>query len=173
MKIQSRLFQFNEDKALLVVASRHLVEFYVAKNGEIEKVDEFQNPKPTYSDREGFFETSTGGGFVYENLKNYSENKMVKGLERKILDFLKEGIDEIFLFSPKNMSAMIEEYLPSQASQITQMHIYGNFVGVHPFELLRKIEDVYSDSVVEKVPSKLEALKILQKSARARRVVGE
>jgi hypothetical protein len=83
-----------------------------------------------------------------------------------------EDIREIYLFSPEYMSGMILDYLGSPVCSAFNMLLKGNFTGRHPYELLKKIQKTYRESVGQKVPSRLEAFKILEKAKKAQAVMG-
>ena len=170
MKISQSLPQFVRIKALLVVSGDQSAQFYVCQKGDIKLSERFAIPKPTYEDREGFSMRSGHGrmfssGSALKDFKNYIQQKFSKKLAVSVRDILKaENIGEIFLFSPQYAAGFILSKWPKYATGMMRMCVWGNFIDSHPLDLLKKIQEVYEESLGMKVPRSREAIKILDKA---------
>jgi hypothetical protein len=145
MKISENFFQFPK-KSIIVISGSYSAEIYYAYDGSIDKIESFKIEAPSYSDREGFF-TRSGRGMVYGsgsvNEENKKENigKFLKELKDKIDNSIKDySFDESYILTPKHIKNEIKKYLPEKLKQKSVKFIEGNFVEMHPFSFIKKIE---------------------------------
>ena len=141
------LSQFKNKKALLVVTGLHEADFYIAKDGNLQKTGDFKLLNPHYSDKEGFFERSGHGrvletGSVLETNKIEIRHRFLKGMD-KILDSIvkRQKITDIYLFSPNFVVNELTQLLPKEDRKKIRYIFIGNYTHMHPFQLLAKIKD--------------------------------
>jgi len=166
MKISKEFFQFSKPSLVLVTGS-HSAEIYYSYQGEIIKVDSFKTENPVYSDKEGFFTRAGGGvrcgsGSVLEINKGEILKKFVRELKSRIEKILQEKtVEEVFLFQPRHLKKIINDELDSTIKDREWSMIEGNFIGHHPFDLIKMIQG----KIQEKKPilASESALKILKK----------
>lgn len=164
MLIEKNLPQFNNEKALLVVASEHIVKFYLAANGKIEDIDSFELSNPQYTDREGFFESSLFSGSAYEAKKDYTKKKLYHQLIEKMKEAQnKFFFQSFFLFSPDSSVRGICEELPNEFSKILKFILVGNYVSEHPFKLLKRIKAKIVEFSEQGLIAGYEARKLLER----------
>ena len=151
MKISQELPQFEGRKGLIVVTGEQEGEFYFASNGEIRKIDSFRFEEPTYSDREGFFESRNkgkvyGSGSVYEpkkqRIRTEFKRRMKKNLEPICRNY---KIDELHVFSPNYMKNFTQEAIKEIFHKKPDFLYEGHYHQVHPFELLKVINKQKSE----------------------------
>ncbi len=165
MKITRDLPQFQNQKALIVVTGLHEADFYIAKNGRIEKIGEFKLLYPHYSDKEGFFETAGHGrvlesGSVLETNKVEIRHRFLKEMDKILDDIIKrKGITDIYIFTPSTIKDELKKLLPKDDRKKIKHAFEGNFTKLHPFQLLSMIQA--KEKIGWNVPVKAEAKKIL------------
>jgi len=177
MIISQQLPQFFTKRALLVATSKQKAIFYSAFGGEIEKISEFEIPRPRY-ENEGFF-VSSGKGQTFsvgavreiriENIKKKFLKKFKEELE-KIKKQDNNNFSQIFLFAPSYLISDAKKILSEILTKTKiEMAFEGNYNHSHPFDLLRKIDTFLEKKIEEKKQNKLspEAKKILAKSTTA------
>ncbi|MBD3300130.1 MAG: hypothetical protein GF347_02150 [Candidatus Moranbacteria bacterium] len=177
MQISKKLPQFNLKTALFIVTSKKEALFFVANQGKLKKIRELQIEKPTYSDKEGYFETSGKGNAPKgQTFKSGATQKDKDRLMKKELIFkiLKEmnrikkntHFDLVYLFSPDYMLGDLEPKLKKDESIKIHKRFEGNYIKSHPFELLK----ILNQNIEKKLKSKRgkpvteEERKILDKS---------
>lgn len=144
--IEENLYQFDQEKSLLVLTGEQSAKFYLAHQGTIEELSLMNILNPVYSDREGFFGRMVGrtlisSGATYEQPKRYVHNKFTSKLKStiKVIDE-QQRIDTIYLFSPKFMLNEILHNLTNDMRNKIKWTISGNLLDKHPFELIKRIE---------------------------------
>ncbi|MBD3282598.1 MAG: hypothetical protein GF387_03285 [Candidatus Portnoybacteria bacterium] len=179
MQISKKLPQFNNEKAILVIAGMYGADFYNASDGVIEKVDEFRISEPTYSDREGHFQVKGrgkrfGSGSVYEPKKQKVINVLLNEFDKHFDDIVSSG-DSFYLFSPEYISNEFEKEISDKFKKKIKRVIHGNYLGEHPFSFLKKLGKIQDKEASRKkvVPTPKEAWKILKKSKVARKIIGK
>ncbi len=166
MIISEKLIQFNK-KSLFIVAGRRKSDFYLAFNGEINKIDSIETEGQTYSDNEGFFMRLGhgrffGAGSVLEENKKEIERKFLKQIKEKTEDiFRKENIEEIYLFASGYIENSFPNYLNDNMRNSITFSFRGNYVKEHPFELIKKIENKMEGKKTKFISES--AMKILRK----------
>ena len=177
MKISQELPNFDDEKALLVVTSKRVADFFVASKGVIKKLKSFEIPDTWVSGKEDFSERS-GSGMVYgsgglnESQKEKIRQKFLIELKKEIKQMIpKYKIESIYLFSPNYLINSIREALPNSAVKKIKGFLKGNYCSHHPFELLEKIKDKLIKEEKKAVFISPDAAKILKKSAKARKVI--
>ena len=149
MKIPNNLPQFEDSKTLIMVTgSKAEAHFYLAYNGEVEKLDSFKMEDRTYSDKEGFmqkgmFGRTMGSGFVLEAKKKKIQDDFIKNL-RKHLEKIKDRneIGSLYLFSPSHIKNRIKDAIPHPMDKKIKMVAQGNYQNEHPMKLIEKIKDI-------------------------------
>lgn len=149
MKITKKLHQFTGEKALVIMTGMQEADFYIASDGEINKIDSFKIEKIHFSDNEGFFGRAGNGGkvassgsvkeplkkeYLQEFLKNFKSH--IKNIENK------DGITSVYLFTPDYLYKMTEEALPKKLQNRIKFIAKGNYLHESPFELIEKIKHV-------------------------------
>jgi hypothetical protein len=158
-KIESGLYQFSDEKALLVVTGKQNGRLFFANKGNIKEVDEAFIPTQRYSDDEGFFGLNGGGhsatGSPKESKDVETKHKFMRVISAKIKKAIKENdVDCIYLFSPNYEITELKETLPKAAQNMIKLSFMGNFVKFAPDMLLTKIS-----AKMEKKGSGTESLK--------------
>lgn len=157
MIIEKNLPQFDRDKVLLLITGEQDGKIFLAHQGRIAEVAQLTVQDPVYSDREGMFRR----GAVYESKKEHVQEKFVGRLAALAEEiYEKNKFDQIFLFSPAYMSKGIMSALPKKFSSMVAINLKGNFIGQHPFLILKKIkkeiEKTYDSSLLaQDEPKKL------------------
>jgi len=141
MKISRELPQFSKP-AMLVVAGLFQADYYLASNGEIERVSTFVIEKDHYSDRESF---GHRGSIAFES--GDKEGKMKKFFNqefvRQFRDHFKTAcmgnkIQKVYLFAPDSVMTQLKKSISGQTRAPLQA-MEGNFSKEHPFKLLEKL----------------------------------
>jgi protein required for attachment to host cells len=149
MKISSKLPQFTKERALIIVAGIYDAIFYLAGQGEINRVTEFEfdkvkyeNEKDTYLKTDGT--VSVRGGISYENdYQKIAADEFAKNFRDTInKSFKKEKIDSIYIFAPdKNINRIPELLLENLKAKI-KLKKEGNYLKKHPFEIIEMIKEL-------------------------------
>lgn len=154
MQISNLLPQFDEEKTLLVVLGRKAGIFYYAHQGELEKLEDFDVELESYTDREGFFESSwrgktTGSGAPLKDNQKHLKTKFLKTVTEKLADLaIQNDIKAIYLFSPKDLIPPVLEAIDSDGKikkEIVRETIPGNMTKKHPTELLKLISELLEE----------------------------
>lgn len=145
MKISQTLPQFVKEIALFIVTGSKEADFYVAQDGEINKVDSFLIEKPEYSDREDFGRGG-GSGRVFETGAKIEHMK--KNMEKEFLAALKQKVQvltnahtftQVYLFAAHTVLKEAEAELPTAIKSKIKRTFPGNYHKEHVFKLLEKI----------------------------------
>jgi hypothetical protein len=151
MLISQHFPQFTGKKILFVVASRQNGKFFIVGDGQIEEKDSFSVEAPTYSDNEGHFETRRsrgvrgmvqkmfGGGVPREDTKEKVEKDFLKEFEEHFKKIWDDEFDEVYLFASPYVINDIPDLLSQQQQEKITQRIEGNYIKIHPFDLLKKI----------------------------------
>lgn len=173
MKIPKDFPQFKNRNALIVVTGMHEADFYIAKNGGLEKIGDFKLLFPCYSDKEGFFEHAGHGrifetGSVLEVDKIETRHRFLKETD-KILDsiVMKKDIADIYIFTPDFLKKELKGLLPKEDRKKVRFVVSGNYTHFHPLQMLEIIKQ--KERIGWKVPLKKEARKILLKIQEAKK----
>lgn len=149
MKIPLHLEQFKEERALLLVTGKQDAVIYKASEGFLEKVDSFKIPRPHYSDNEGRFGQSRGGGkkskgAVQGGVREIQDKDIIRDFLHELNIHLKKvgtaGISAVYLFTPSQIKNMISEALPVELKANIKAIIEGNYFTFSPIALLGKLE---------------------------------
>lgn len=169
MKIPNEYPKFIDESALIIVSGRENGVFYNAKKGIIEKVTEFGEREPKYSDREGFFMRLGGGRFlgsgsVYESKIKTVEKRFMSDFHKEFINYVNHNdIDQVYFFAPKFMHGYLCNEIPDKYHDIIKYQFDGNYQKEHPLKLLKKIGDEIEREHPGPVPVKKEARKILSR----------
>lgn len=171
MEISRHLPQFNNENVLLIVTGDTDAKIFLARNGTLKTLADFEVAKPHYQDREGHFKTRSNdppgsalrSGAVYENNKEF----VLKNFLHEFSAHLKrvtrgEKITRVFLYTPATLKIPIRKILPKNLRDRLELLFEGNFFDLHPFELLNKIVQAKKEKTV--VPTSEEAKKILERA---------
>lgn len=166
MKIPREFPKFQGKNALIVVTGLHEADFYIAKDGFLEKIGDFKLLFPRYSDKEGFFEHAGHGrifetGSVLEKDKIEIRHRFLKEMD-EILDqvVMKRDITDIYIFTPDFLKKELKELLPKEDRKKIRYIIKGNYTHLHPLQVLEIIGK--KEKIGWKVPLSEEARKILK-----------
>ena len=173
MKISNNLPQFENETVLIVVSGKQDAIFYLAKNGELFKVESFKVDRPKYDDVQGHFETSAKTGKHGQTMRagspfdpTHMEEKAVTQYLQKLQEELEgvqqhHNITQLFIFAPSYVKHEVEKRMPYALQDKKQLMIEGNYYEEHPFELLERIQKKQHKEPVR--PIKEAARKILDK----------
>ena len=144
MKITKTLPQFAKETALLIVTGTEEADFYLARDGSLDKVAAFKVAKSHYSDREDF---GRQGSVVFESGDKFSQRK--KMFRRDFLQGVKDNLKHIasghadisvvYLLTPAEVKKDLTAALPTKFKSKVKKVISGNFHKEHPFVWLEKI----------------------------------
>lgn len=146
MHISKDLPQFENTKVLVAVLSSKDAKFYVASNSIMEELESFRLDEPKYSN------DWTVRGVNSDKISS-SRNSAYRSRKNSILtDFLHEfskhlsgvvnkfPISKTFIFCPSYMDRRIRAVLTTGVKKSLVAVYHGNYVKMHPFELLEMIE---------------------------------
>jgi len=165
MKISENLPQFNNQKALFIVAGKQEAVFYFVADSQAEELKRIRLHKPKYSDKEGYFQRKGrgrifGSGSVLETKNRKLRKDFIKELNNNLQDILgKRDVEEIYLFSPSHMMKSIKKSLPASAFKKLKQSYKGNYCEAHIFKILKKLEA--KPKII--IPKSKEALKLLKR----------
>jgi len=147
MKISSELPQFEDQKSLLIVASRQDARFFIAHDGEIVKKGEIHIRTPRFSDESGKYAKRGGRGRfsgitqARASLKKNAEEELLNELVEKAGIIFDDDIEKIYLFASPYVVNDIPKKMNKDMKNAIVKSIKGNYTKEHPFELLRMILD--------------------------------
>ncbi len=147
MKISDNFPILQKANALFLVTGKQSAIIYRLRKGEISERETIEIKTPTYSDKEGRFESRgargrlQGSGSVYDSNKTYIQENFLKNLLKELKN-IKLSYDSIYLFAPKQISGIIEGTLPKIILNKVKRVFDGNFTKLHPTELLTKIKSL-------------------------------
>lgn len=172
MIIPQELPQFNTERALLSVSSRHKAIFYFANKGKLEKLEEIETEKPTFSDKEGMFQRGGQGrtysmGGVHELKDDDKKSYLLKEIDQIFSKMSKnQDFETIYIFSSRHMITEVSALVPNEWKKKIKMKISKNFTNSHPLDVLQNIDEKLGKKVQKKRggPRSLEEKKILEKA---------
>lgn len=175
MKISKNLPQFENKKAILSVIGKQEGKFYLAENGQILKVGEFVFSKPAFRDREGFFAHSGRigvfeTGATQEPPKEEILESLKKNFKKNVEKiFIDSNPDSIYIFSFPYFANFFKNNTGNKILKKVKFILVGDYFHHHPFDLLEALKE----KIVKKpvLPIKEEALDIIKKSEKARKVI--
>lgn len=144
MKITKTLPQFVRSVALFIVTGTEEADFYLAHDGNLDKVASFTAPKEHYSDRENF---GRRGSVVFESGDKASQRKktirrdFLQGIKNNLQIIIKSNTDitAVYLLTPAEVKRDLAAILPAKLKIKVKKVILGNFHKEHPFVWLEKI----------------------------------
>lgn len=180
MKISQNLPQFISTKTLLIVLERKNGVFYIAHDGKLVKVGQVEVELASYSDREGFFVSASGGkvygsGMSYKDNKEYVKVKFIKKLHDKLETIVqKHDIECLYIFAPKDTVPYVLGGIVGNIIKDAMIRnvFLGNMSNKHPIklvEMISKYEEKNAKAAKLKTISK-EAAKILTKAKKQKRL---
>ncbi|OGZ42169.1 MAG: hypothetical protein A3C80_02010 [Candidatus Ryanbacteria bacterium RIFCSPHIGHO2_02_FULL_45_43] len=144
MKIQRQLPQFENEKALFVVAGKQSGVLYYVSNGQIHELETVRVATPHYSDKEGFFATRTRGGVMFSGaVREVKKQEIRKRFSKNLAKSVKRHAsnkDFVYLFVSRQMSEEILHALPVAARKRVKKIYFGNLAEFHPFDILRRVK---------------------------------
>lgn len=165
MKISNNFSHFITESSLIIVSGTQDAKFYISENGNINLLNSIKIEKPDYSDREGFFQMRARGLSVRSGSVVKSKNRMVimpflRSFKEELAKIARNSaVSDIFLFYPGHL-ARIVNFIPRTLRKKIKLEVRGNFNDSHPFDLLKKIEELYFRKK-KIIPTKDDANKIL------------
>lgn len=177
MKIRKELPMFEKKTALFVTAGSHDGALYIAGDGSIKKISSFRVKKPAYSDKEGFFKTSSrasgGKGKANRNIRSGSVRELDRrDLNRAFLQELKKRVEsaaklheitDVYFFIPASLKEEARTALPAGLRRRLREVITGNYHEHHPFELIELVQKERQALPVEVMTS--EARKLMKRKS--------
>jgi len=144
VRISSKFQQFTGKKVLIIVAGSQEADFYIAGDGEIEKVRSFVVRKPRYSDREGFSVRSAGRKIIGSGSANKAQSKklaqdVAREFEQSLKALARRSFDMVYLCAPADVISVAREHMQRSLSDKLKKTVRGNFFKQHPFEILEKL----------------------------------
>lgn len=170
MKISNKLPQFENEKALIIVTSKHEGKLYEAHAGEIVEIDSFKISTPEYSDKEGFYagnghSQAYGGNVIRENNKG----KMITDLQNEIQALVTkpetDHIDTIYLFTPQHLINIVENAIPIKLRKKIIFSFGKDYSKEHPFQILEKIREAVDSA--ETAPANSDTMNLLSNTFKA------
>lgn len=147
MQISSKLPQFNNERALIIVAGIYDAIFYLINQGEINRISEFTFDKVKYeNEKDTYLKTggtvSVRGGISYENdYQKIAGQEFVKNFKETIDKFFKdEEIDSVYVFAPDKNINRIPELLSENLKAKIKLKKEGNYLKKHPFEIIEIVK---------------------------------
>ena len=147
MLIPQKLPQFETGAALIIATGTEEADFYLANEGEINKVDSFELEKDNYSDREDVGKVGGAGGHGYETGARFERmHKMQR------INFLKEfkahlksatagnKLKSVYLFAPAEVYKELKAALPASLQKVMRRTEKGNVHKEGPIKLLQRIQ---------------------------------
>lgn len=147
MKISDNFPVLQKANALFLVSGKQSAIIYRLRKGEINERETIEIKNPTYSDKEGRFESRgpkgrlQGSGSVYNPKSQYIKQKFLDSLLKEIKQ-IKRPYDSIYLFAPMHVINDIESALPNLVSKKIKRKFTGNFTKQHPTDLLKKVRNL-------------------------------
>ncbi len=172
MRIEKNLPQFKNQRSLIVVSGRQEAILYLVENGKIWEKQKIQVEDPGYTDKEGFFKTSTklegtmkAGSIYKENISYHLTKEFLNKFQEEVKNILVKSKEKgIYLFCPDYMKKEVLKKIPKNFKGMVYMTKLGNYTNSHPFDLLESIrEDQEKEKNKVATPIKEKALKILKK----------
>jgi hypothetical protein len=182
MKISSELAHFDGQRAILLVASPALIELYEARNSKIALLETVTIEKAEFSDKEGYFQNSSRGGWKVaassgsQLVKRDLEQRFEKEFKSLVKKSLKASeIDSLYVFVPSYFSEKVESLLSNPLKKKVKLIFKGNYHKLHPFDLLKKVgktEKTKRGKVdVQNIPQKKSGNEIIKNSRIAKAVI--
>lgn len=171
MKISKEYPQFTDAVALFIVTGKLVSKYYIAKDGAIENVGEFQVHKANYPDREGYSRVmGHGKTYSYEALDIGKDTWRLKEFKEGILRDIKNLINsyqpsEIYIFSEKELLKTIRLLFPKNLHALIRGEYPKNLVNEHPFNLLKSIV-ISKENLGKSVPANKKAGEILKRKTK-------
>ncbi len=143
MKIPNALLQFATHRSLFVVTGTQEADFYVAYQGEIQKVKTFVLEKPTYSDRE--YVGRRSGGAAYESgsiaqaIKRSMQRDFITHLSDALKELQRESFEHVYVFCPATVHNDVEGAIPATLRKKVVRVWKGNYHKQTPIDLIKKI----------------------------------
>jgi len=170
MKITRDLPQFNNERALIIVASEKDGQFYFVSDGNIDEIMEYKLPRLEYAESKKIFRPLVGSrgsgvirtGSLRETAKEKNEEIFLREfgitVKKIIADY---GVNSFYVFSSMYTIGDVFKKMPLRLRKEIKMIKQGNYHKKHQFELLKIIQ--------KKMPGKIvltseKAEKILKKS---------
>ena len=136
MQIPQNLFQFANQKALVVVAASREAKIYLASDGQIDLLGEIKIPKDEFADKGGVFKAVKGFFSVGEKKQLGLNRNYAQQLEKSVKVFLQQyGVEKLYLLAPQQDLTEISALMPIRP----QKQISGNFAHEHPIRLIELI----------------------------------
>jgi len=169
MKIARDLPQFNNERALIIVASEKDGRFYFAFEGNIDEVMEYKLPRLEYAESKKIFRPLVGNrasgvvrtGSLRETAKEKNEEIFLREfgiiIKKIIADY---RISSFYVFSSMYTIGDVLKKMPLRLRKEIKMIKRGNFHKKHPFDLLKIIQ---KETQGEIILTSEEAEKILKK----------
>ena len=141
MKIAQQLPQFKKERALLILTGTQEAEFYVAGDGNTERIEAFRIPHIRYSDKEGLAVRPGKTGVTGGNLKSVKEHyrqqfsAKFKQSAKDIIARIKPT--QLVIISP--IVSEVEALLPVSTKKLVRLRLRKNLCEQHPEHIFEHI----------------------------------
>ncbi len=139
MKIPKNLPQFEKNSTAIIVTGNLNADFYLAKDGEINKVADFAVEKTKFSDRE---QTGKYGNVFFQSgdkagvMKNFLQKESFTAFKNNLKNVSSAKV--VYLFAPGTIMPELQKMLPKKWEKTLKTY-NGNFGKLHLTDLLKKI----------------------------------
>jgi hypothetical protein len=139
MKIPKNLPQFEKNSGAIIVAGNLNADFYLAKDGEINKVSGFVVEKSKFSDRE---QAGKYGSVFFQSgdkaaaMKNFLQKESFIAFKSNLKNVSSAKV--VYLFAPGTIMSELQKLLPKKWEKTLKTY-NGNFAKLSLVNLLKKI----------------------------------
>ncbi|NBD73478.1 hypothetical protein GVX82_00340 [Patescibacteria group bacterium] len=142
MQIPQEYPQFTDEPTLLVITGAEAGQCYLALNGLLTEVLNYEEPTPSFSDTEGFFETRSHGqvlraGAVREPRDQEDHERFARTFAQKVAAIEHEvPPTAVFLAAPDYMVTLLKQELPDSVVALLTREERANLTHEHPLSVL-------------------------------------
>jgi len=147
MQIPKELPQYTDIYGLVLVLGGLEGAGYFCNSGTIEPVFTYEQPTPSYSDKEGFFQESGNGqtfgtGSVREDDVGEQHKRFAIAIAERVAAVdTATPLSCIDLCAPQHLLSGIESHLPAQLRSKIRVRIDAQLTKVHVTDVLARIAD--------------------------------
>jgi hypothetical protein len=148
MIIPNQLPQFKGETALLVVSGAKQAKIYRASDSVLEVLDECKVETPKYSDKEGFFAStsrdgSTSAGSILNDVEKEAERSFMNELAVHLKSAGKVFSNSVvYVFAPSHVKNMVMRKIPAALKNNVRFVMSGNYAKMAPLTVLEKIKKI-------------------------------
>jgi len=143
MKISKKLPQFEGKNGLIIVCSSQEADFYLAHDGQVDKLLHFKLEKPKFSDREDYASRGSRvfeSGAKIESVKKEERINFAKTFKEETKQLASEyKVDAVYLFAPSTICKDLQKILPVVLKKKLILTLNGNFQKDKLDDILKKV----------------------------------